>query len=298
MKVSTGDCKNLERTLALEWLETNGRGGFASGTIAGPNTRRYHALLLVARKPPVERVVLVNHLEEYLDTSSGSFPLSTNLYPGAVHPDGYRRCVGFSSEPWPTWAYELDGIKVMREIFSPRGRDLVVVRWHLAELSTRSVRLVIRPMLTGRDYHSLHHENGAIHTEAAVRDGLVAWQPYRDLRQIRALHRGEYRHQPDWFRRVHYPMEQERGLDYEEDWWSPGEIVFTFSQEGSASLVFTTELVDTITVDALAKDEQRRRKAVRTGAPKGDPLVRSLWCATEAYISERGKQQTVIAGYP
>ncbi len=298
MKIKAKDCQNLDRALGLEWLETNGRGGFASGTVAGPNTRRYHALLLVARKPPVERFVLVNHLEERLDINDSSFPLSTNLYSGVVHPDGYRRCIAFSSEPWPTWTYELDGIKVMREIFSPRGRDLVVVRWRLAETSTRSARLVIRPMLTGRDYHSLHHENGGIHTDAAVREGLVAWQPYGDLPQIRALHTGEYRHQPDWFRRIQYPIEQERGLDYEEDWWSPGEIAFTLSHERPASLVFTTELVDAIKVEALAKDEQRRRKAVRTGAPKGDPLVQSLWLAAEAYISERGKQQTVIAGYP
>ena len=298
MKVETKDCQNLERALGLEWLETNGRGGFASGTIAGPNTRRYHALLLVAGKPPVERFVLVNHLEESLDINGKSVPLSTNLYRGAVHPDGYRRCVGFSSEPWPTWTYELDGIKVLREIFSPRGRDLVVVRWRLAEPSTRSLWLVIRPMLTGRDYHSLHHENGAIHTDAVVQEGLVAWQPYGDLPQIRALHTGEYRHQPDWFRRVQYPVEQERGLDYEEDWWSPGKMAFRLSHESPASVMFTTELADAISVVVLAKDELRRRKAVRTGAPKGDPLAQSLWFATDAYISERGKQQIVIAGYP
>ena len=298
MKIDQATCQDLERALGLEWLETNGRGGFASGTVAGPNTRRYHALLLIARKPPVERFVLVNHLEERLDINGSSFPLSTNLYPGAVHPDGYRRCVGFSTEPWPTWTYELEGIKVLREIFSPRGRDLVVIRWRLIEPSTCSARLVIRPMLTGRDYHSLHHENGAIHTEAVVREGLVAWQPYEDLPYIRALHTGKYRHQPDWFRRVHYPVEQERGLNYEEDWWSPGEMAFTLSHEGLASVVFTTELADPINVEALVKDEQRRRKAVMTGAPKGDPLLRSLWFATEAYISERGKHQTVIAGYP
>ncbi len=97
MKIKAEDCQNLERALKLEWLETNGRGGFASGTVAGPNTRRYHALLLVARKLLAERCVLVNHLEERLDINGSSFPLSTNLYPGTVHPDGYRRCVGLFS---------------------------------------------------------------------------------------------------------------------------------------------------------------------------------------------------------
>jgi hypothetical protein len=71
MKIEKTDFQNLDRALSLEWLETNGRGGFASGTIAGVNTRRYHALLLTARKPPSERVVLVNHLEG--DTTLSEF---------------------------------------------------------------------------------------------------------------------------------------------------------------------------------------------------------------------------------
>jgi glycogen debranching enzyme len=74
------------------------------GSVAGANTRRYHALLLVARRPPVDRVVLVNHLEESVEVGGQSFPLSTNLYSGAVHPDGYRYCDGFSSLPWPELA--------------------------------------------------------------------------------------------------------------------------------------------------------------------------------------------------
>ena len=84
MKIGAEDCRHLDRALNLEWLETNGRGGFSSGTVAGPNTRRYHALLLTARKPPSERFVLVNHLEEWLDIDGQMIPLSTNLYPGAV----------------------------------------------------------------------------------------------------------------------------------------------------------------------------------------------------------------------
>jgi predicted glycogen debranching enzyme len=94
MNVSAEDCRNLERSLPLEWLETNGRGGFSSGTVAGPNTRRYHALLLIARNPPVDRFVLVNHLDETVKIGGQSVSLSANCYPGAVHPDGYQRCIG------------------------------------------------------------------------------------------------------------------------------------------------------------------------------------------------------------
>jgi len=81
-QIAKEDCRDLDRALSLKWLETNGRGGFSSGTVAGANTRRYHALLLTARKPPGERFVLVNQVEEWMDLDGQSFPLSTNCYPG------------------------------------------------------------------------------------------------------------------------------------------------------------------------------------------------------------------------
>lgn len=103
MKVDKEECRDLDRALSLEWLETNGRGGFSSGTVAGANTRRYHALLLTATKPPSERFVLVNHLDEWLEVDGQTIPISTNLYPNAIHPEGYKQCTGFTTDPWPTW---------------------------------------------------------------------------------------------------------------------------------------------------------------------------------------------------
>ena len=91
MTIDARGCRDLERALSLEWLESNGRGGYASGTVAGANTRRYHALLLVARHPPVDRVTLVNHLEESIEVGGETYPLSTNLYAGAAD---HRPCRG------------------------------------------------------------------------------------------------------------------------------------------------------------------------------------------------------------
>jgi predicted glycogen debranching enzyme len=297
MNLGPQDCQNLERSLSLEWLETNGRGGFASGTVAGPNTRRYHALLLVARNPPVDRLVLVNHLEEHVEIDGRFVPISANLYPGATHPDGYRRCVGFSSEPWPTWTYDCEGIQLAREILYLYERDAVVVRWCLLNPAAGPVRLRIRPMLTGREYHALHHENGTLRAAAQAGDGWVAWQPYRDLPTVRAFHHGTYRHEPDWYRRVQYPVEQERGLDFEEDWWSPGEITLDLSADRGGDVVLTTERPDRLDADALVARERRRREHLADGSP-ADPLVSALWRASEAYLSVREQGKTVIAGYP
>ena len=288
MRVDATTCQNLDRALSLEWLETNERGGFASGTIAGANTRRYHALLLTARKPPSERFVLVNQLEEWLDIEGEAIPLSTNLYPGAVHPAGYEHCIEFSTDPWPTWTFDCNGITVQREILSIHGRDIVIVRWRL--VGTKNLRAVlrVRPKLTGRDYHGTHHENGNLSTEALVGSGVVAWHLYSDLPPVRAFHSGEYRHEPHWYRHIQLPVEQQRGLDAEEDWWSPGEFTFDLESGSTRTLALTSEAIDRLDVVALAKREKSRRDTVQQAAPTADSLAGELWSATESYLSERG----------
>src|SRR5246500_392469 len=94
-------CGNLDATLRREWLETNGLGGFASSTITGLNTRRYHGLLTAATTPPVGRLVLLSKLEETLILDGQRFELSANQYPGAVHPQGYQYLTHFRLEPFP-----------------------------------------------------------------------------------------------------------------------------------------------------------------------------------------------------
>src|SRR5204863_9898567 len=92
-----------------EWLEADGRGGFASGTVGGIRTRRYHALLLAAVTPPTGRFVLVNGCEAFVETPAGRFALSAQRYaPGVVHPDGAGRIERFEAEPWPRWTFRLE----------------------------------------------------------------------------------------------------------------------------------------------------------------------------------------------
>ncbi len=298
MKIAAHTCTNLQQALELEWLETNGRGGFASGTVAGANTRRYHALLLVARNPPVDRFVLVNHLDEWVDVNGSSVAISTNVYDGAVYPEGYRSCVEFSTDPWPTWRYEVGGMCIEREVICPHGRDAVFVRWRLLASPSDSVILRVRPMLSGRDFHATHHENKDVLVQAWIDERLVSWQPYQGVPQIHATHNGTYQHAPDWYRRVHYTIEQERGLDHQEDWWSPGELRFTLATGDVAEVVFSTEPWTATDMPNLVASERRRRQMVRHGSGLNDPLVRSLWAATDAYVARRGSGQTVLAGFP
>jgi len=298
MRVEKADCQNLDRALSLEWLETNGRGGFASGTVAGVNTRRYHALLLTARQPPTDRYVLVNHVEEWLSVDGKTLPLSTNLYPGAIHPNGYTHCASFSSTPWPTWAFASSGTLIQREILCVREHDLVIVRWKLMGAKRTPMVLRVRPMLTGREYHGLHHENGSLSTSAMISQQCVIWSPYDGLPAVRAYHSGTYRHAPDWYRHVQFPVERQRGLDYEEDWWSPGEFTFELKPGKTHTLTFTSDANESLGVTRLISSERLRRGRLRKSAPGADPLADTFRQAAETFLAVRDTKQTIIAGYP
>src|ERR1043165_2619858 len=156
-----------------EWLEADGLGGVASGTVSGVRTRRYHALLLTAMTPPTGRVVLVNGFEAWTEHDGGSCALTTQRYaPDVLHPDGASHIVAFEPEPWPTWQFALsDGTRLTQEVFAAHGASTVVVAWTLTQAS-RPVDLCVRPLVSGRDYHSMHHENPSLRFEPE-REGAV-----------------------------------------------------------------------------------------------------------------------------
>src|ERR1041384_5467151 len=104
------DLRNLESSSKREWVETNGLGGFASSTITGMNTRRYHGLLVAATRPPCGRSMLLSKLEEVLVVGSERLELSTNQYPGTIHPQGHIHLKQFRVDPYPVFPFEVLGI--------------------------------------------------------------------------------------------------------------------------------------------------------------------------------------------
>src|SRR6185436_1282358 len=95
-------CADFSRSSTLEWLESNGLGGWASSTVSGAHTRRYHGLLVAATEPPVGRKVLLSRLDETVEVNGEAFDLGANRFPGAIHPRGFEQLVRFSQELFPT----------------------------------------------------------------------------------------------------------------------------------------------------------------------------------------------------
>lgn len=294
---------------AAEWLETDGRGGFASGTVGGARTRRYHALLLPATRPPVGRVVCVNGFEAWLLTAAGErYPLSTQCYAGGagqgevLYPRGQDFLRDFTPDPWPRWSFEFpDGSRIEQEILIHQRTGLTMLAWRPLASTPPGSRLEIRLLFSGRDYHSLHHENPGFAAEPAARAGIsLLWQPYPGVPGTRVWCHGVYRHGPEWYRNFLYSEERARGLDDQEDLLGPGTFTYDLDAAGSATLLLGA-VVDSaapppIPFDAdlaqlapiLRAEEQRRRAG----------LAGVLRRSGDSYLVRGERGATIIAGYP
>src|SRR5213592_942300 len=226
-----------------EWLEADGLGGFASGTVSGIRTRRYHALLLTATTPPAGRMVLANGFDAWVETPSGTFAISSQRYsPDVVHPDGASRIESFEYEPWPRWRYKIDDLLIEHELFVPKGESAIFMSWKLVSPNDADLKLKVRPFLSGRDFHSTHHENSAFHFETGQNDQRVTFRSYDGVPAVIAYSNGSYTHEPTWYRNFLYSEELARGLDAVEDLASPGVFEFSLSQK-PAVLMLATEPV-------------------------------------------------------
>jgi glycogen debranching enzyme len=277
-------CHDLDAASRREWLETNGLGGYASSTVCGMNTRRYHGLLVAAIKPPVGRLVLLSKLEEILSVDGRRYELSVNQYPGVVHPAGYLLLKQFQLDPFPVFRYEADGVQLEKSVFMVQGENTTVIRYSLRG-RVASCTLELRPLIAFRDYHATTHENGALDGSLHIEPGCVRVTPYRGLPSLFLTHDAdEVRESREWYRNFEYARERERGLDFREDLFHPCTLIADLSARTELQVIASTEPRAAIGGEQLP-------------APDGDGVVHALDRAAAQFVVRRGTGNTVIAGY-
>ena len=291
-------CTDFAAATRREWLETNGLGGFASATVAGVNTRRYHGLLVAALNPPVGRTALLSKIEETLVIDRARYELSANQYPNAVHPQGYQYLKEFRLDPWPVWIYEVAGCQIEKSVFMLYGENSTVVRYVLLASNGQSIQLEARPLLAFRDYHSTMHENSAVNAHYISAESLLSLAPYAGSPTLHLAHNAAVVEPAGhWYRNFEYAVERVRGLDYQEDLFNPCALKFELKQNHSADLIASTEARDIKQVAPFQQAELARRQAIVAAIPVEDELRRTLTAAADQFIVKRGTGHTIIAGY-
>jgi predicted glycogen debranching enzyme len=297
----------LRRGLEREWLLTNGWGGFASSTLIGCNTRRYHGMLVAATKPPVGRVMAVNRVGEVIQRpNQATLELSVNQFTDRFHPRGEQYLRSFELGDTARWHYEAEGIQVTKELLLLWKRNAMALRYTIVPAHFKPLTFSLLPFLSMRDFHALRaaqtarfevkHHRQSVTVRSGANGGAMAVHIRCD--------RGQFQPQQDWWFGHLYAIEAERGQDFQEDLYTPGR----FSLEVVAPTTMTLlagadpeseEELEQIDFDA----EVRRRAGARKPPPANTPAVVRLSRAADDFIVARRRPdgaegQTVIAGYP
>ncbi len=301
-------CTNLDESIGLEWLCTNGLGGFASGTVSGINTRKYHGYLTVAVRPPVERYVLLAHLEDRLWMGDRSYPLAANEFPDVIDPAGYANIVDFRYQYGPVWHYRCGEALVEKAITLAHGQDTVSIRYTLLQSTARSlpVRLHVQPMLAGRHFHATttagNRPQWQLAERSGTRDPLMLSAPQCPVKLFISHNADHFNEGPCWWYNYVLRAESARGYPDRDDLWTPGSLEFELQEGVPVGLICSTRPVAVADLSAIMTAEKNRREALAISledTSDASALARRLAVAADQFVVSRGgEKMSIIAGYP
>jgi glycogen debranching enzyme len=326
--------KTIYKALTREWLVTDGRGGYASGTVPGPNTRRYHGLLVAPLAPPVGRHVLLNKLEETLTLGERAYPLSANEFEGGhISPQGYANLESFRlEEGLPVWRYRGGEATLEKRVWMARGRTVTYISYTLID-GAPEARLTLTPLCSFRDFHhetvgsdDWHFRVVEIESGVTVR-AYAGATPYHLLVKPPAGREWTFGGQRAWWWHFLHREELARGQDCLDDAYAIGQIDCTVGVgetlliaatiEDSASVVWPE--LSTISPAApkagtsvvAALDKPKDTVNAPSSAGQADPFVAQLRRAANQMLVARPipgeptplgpdgvpEARTVLAGY-
>jgi glycogen debranching enzyme len=286
--------QDLERAARLEWLETNGLGGWAGTTVAGLNSRRSHGLLVAAT--PAGRQVLLSRLDETLHVDGGSFDLGCNQFPGTIAPQGFQHLASFTQDLFPVFEYEAGGVRLRKTVAAVDGENTTLVLYEVLEAPGPFI-LSLRPFVAARDLETLASANGEISQEISFADGTLRLHPYASTPEVFLLVPGaEFNANPQWWYRFEYEADRRRGFDFQEDLWTPGLFGRELAPGDRFGVIVSTASPAGRDAFVLFEKERKRREKILQGLPVQDSLARFLGLAADSFLIRKGS--AVVAGYP
>lgn len=318
-------CGNLDIAAAREWLVTNGIGGYASGTVAGVLTRRYHGLLVAALEPPLGRTLMLTKLEEVVHYNQQVYALSTDRWQdGNVDPQGYRYIEHFAlNGTVPTWRYAFSDALLQKQIWMQQGANTTYIHYNLLR-ATQPVALLLKALVNYRDHHGSVRSWGWQMAVERVEQGVqvtalpeaVPLYLLSDRADVLTLH--------DWYYGFDLAVERYRGLSDREDHLHVATFHLTLHPGESLTIVASTEPTPDLDGNTALKQrhnhEQKLLNLWRTSRPIGvkEPphWLNQLVLAADQFIVNRSvivpksaeildsqdaevlNGKTILAGYP
>ncbi len=286
---------NFEESCQLEWLETNGLGGWSGSSLTGCNTRRYHGLLMAAIIPPAERMLLVSKLDETIILENMRYGLGTNDYGDALSPKGFQYLSSFEKNFFPLWNYEVAGIRLSKTIAMVQGENTTLIQYKVID-AEKPFKIEFLPLIAARGYHELQHAYNNIYWDVDFNNGVFHNQPFKGAPDIYiSIPGSSYQPVNKWYYHFNYLQEKYRGLNFEEDLFNHGLFIVQMKKGDVLNIMLSTENPTGRNVNALLEIEKTRQSALQSGL--SDDLLEKLVLAADQFIVKRDELKTVIAGY-
>jgi predicted glycogen debranching enzyme len=313
VSINTADVP-LEQLLEKEWLLSNSRGGFASSTVIGCNTRRYHGLLVGALNPPANRIMALSNCFEMIFLGPSVFHLGTAEFPGKVSPDGYLRLKRFRKDAGSTdslqagvhFHYRLGELELKKSVYLLRDEDTAAVVYEFREVP-QPIDFVVRPFIALRDFHSLQKSTANIETKV-VPEGLLIHHASTDsCRMLLSCADTNFEEDSQWWHNFLYRADMERGQDFTEDLFSPG--VYRCHIDSPARIVLWANLSSKYSAGNVVwpdiEDAMRQLSSYNSqiiSPAKKDKTLELLCLAADQFVIKRNlsdtSMSTILAGFP
>jgi predicted glycogen debranching enzyme len=308
--IKSEQCQSVREALQLEWLDTNGIGGYASSTILNCHTRKYHGLLVSNLLQPEGRFVLLSKIEDSLIAGDKEFFLTSHKYPGTFHPAGAQYLYEFRQDLYPHFIYRIGDIELHKSILFIRGTHTVLIRYYL-QCADFPVTLHLKPLLAYRGFHELAHENPFFRPELdfkSVRNGFRI-APYQGMPSLYLQSSPSLPAHPLplWYRNFEYEVEAARGFAHQEDLFHPARLEKQMDTGETVILAAGLDPLKTPLPKCWEREEAARRESAPTRRRPTQRLRKPLALATARELlieSSRHflvtlppKRPALIAGY-
>lgn len=287
----------MDNQFTKEWIQTNGLGGFASSTVEGANTRRYHALLVAALNPPTDRKVIVSKVEERIKVNNRYKDLSTNHYKDVVYPEGYKFLKTFYPTPIPTWTFQDQNFHIEKQILMVQNKNATLVNY--INKGDTPIILEMHPLYAFTDYHTLFHENSFTDFYSETHENYLKTYPhYQSIPVYTKWNKGQFTEARTWYKNSYLPIETKRGLDDICDSYRIGYITCELQPQEAVTLLFSlNETLLDYDVNKLFALE--KRKFLKADYHSKSQFYNDLLRSGNQFLVKRQstQEQSIIAGY-
>jgi predicted glycogen debranching enzyme len=313
--------QRFSEVITKEWLITNGLGSYASSTVLGINTRKYHGLLVAALDPPGNRTVCLSKIDEDVLVGDEVFRLGSNEFHDTIYPEGYRLLSQFSLSPFPTCTYDLKNVQVSKTVFLPTRKNVAAAIYKVTNKNNIDIKIRLYPLLTCRYFHTVVYQ-AKIPLNFTLKTSATQFQATFQIPQATIVCRstdGETKEALNWLNHIHYRDELLRGESDADDCFQPGyfevqvpaymEKEFAVTCAVSHESQQANEVLDSLGANINSVKEAYARELDRKEAllsdfhrdhpkvPVSDWLNWILWAADSFLVEGASGRKAVIAGY-